>query len=99
MPSGLRSDSGIAAERFCSLLCRLYFEARGEVDLRHPSASSVGHTVHRGGGGAEERRRLEERLQQLQDRCGFGIGCWWCTSARATLCCVALWVCILFCSA
>jgi hypothetical protein len=48
---------------------RLYFEARGEIDLRHPSASSVGYTVHRGGGGgAEERRRLEERLQQLQAR-------------------------------
>lgn len=51
---------------------RLYFEARGETDLRHPSASSVGYTVHRGGGGgADDRRRLQERLQQLQARCGL----------------------------
>ena len=50
--------------------CRLYIEARGEADLRPPSQSSLGFVVHRGGDGAEERRRLEERLQQLQARWG-----------------------------
>lgn len=50
----------------CLAVCRLYIDARGEVDLRQPGESSMGFMVHRGG--APDRSAMRERLLELEAR-------------------------------
>ena len=51
---------------------RLYFEARGEADLRRPGESSLGLLVHRAP--PPDRRALEQRLRVLEQRWGAASG-------------------------
>lgn len=66
----VRREACFHVKPACSVAprCRLYMDARGEVDLREPGESSLGFTVHRPP--PRDHRATAARLAALQARCG-----------------------------